>query len=237
MVKIARRAALVAVAFAAALLTAGPAVADTPPTSTPTVAPTGPSGYACLDEKAGYAASGVCQLVVVKAVAVCQQGLPWLDYEVQAQGTPNTTTTLVWGDVNGQHYTQADLPLKGTVLWPGAVLDAQGNAADWPGWTLQSDGTWVRGDEWNWVRPSVPVTFQVNPEATVTVAYPPEQAACANPPQSAVLAAEDPTSSAVLAATGSSDAQPLLLGAAGLLLVGSLFLGLRAAHRRRAATR
>ena len=32
--------------------------------------------------------------------------------------------------------------IKGTVLWPGAVLDSSGNPIDWPGLSLRSDGTW-----------------------------------------------------------------------------------------------
>ena len=217
------------------LALASPAMASSPSTSAnpSATATAGPSGYACLDQKAGYAASGVCQLVVLKAVAVCRQGAPWLDYAVEPEGTPNTTVTLVWGDPSGSHsFTQANLPLSGSVLWPGAVVDSQGNATDWPGWSLVN-GQWVQGDEWNWVRPTVPVTFQVNPEATVTVTYPPEQAPCANPPRSAVLAAEDST--AVLAATGSSDAGPIMFIAIGVLLLGSLLLGVRVAVRRRAA--
>jgi hypothetical protein len=32
--------------------------------------------------------------------------------------------------------------IKGTVLWPGAVLDSDGNPIDWPGLSQRSDGTW-----------------------------------------------------------------------------------------------
>ncbi len=231
MVKIARRAALVTVALAAALLTAGPAMAETPPaSSTPTP---GPSGYACLNQEAGYAASGVCQLVVLKADTVCRGDLPWLDYSLQAQGTPNTTATLTWGDPNGQHVTMSGLPLTGSVLWPGAVADAHGNAIDWPGWSLVN-GVWVQHDQWDWVRPSVPLTFEVNPSATITAYYPEATAPCADPPSTAVLA---DGGSAVLASTGTSDATPLMAGAAGALLLGALLLAIRAAVRRRSASR
>lgn len=236
MLRFAHRSVAVAAVLLTTLAAAGPAMAadspSTPATSSPAATP-GPSGYACLDQEGGYAASGVCQLVVLKAVAVCRQGAPWLDYAVEPQGTPDTTVTLVWGDPSGPNsVTQANLPLSGSVLWPGAVVDAQGNATDWPGWHLVN-GQWVQGDDWNWVRPTVPVTFTVNPQATVTVTYPPETAPCADPPRSEVLAAEDST--AVLAATGTSDAGPVMLVAIGVLLLGSLLLGLRVIVRRRAA--
>lgn len=236
MLRFARRSLAVAGVLLTTLAVASPAMAagsrSTPATSSPAATPA-PSGYACLEQKAGYAASGVCQLVVLKAVAVCRGNAPWLDYAVEPQGTPNTTVTLVWGDPSGPHsFTQANLPLTGSVLWPGAVVDSKGNATDWPGWSLVN-GQWVQGDEWNWVRPTVPVQFKVNPEATVTVSYPPEGAPCADPPRSEVLAAEDST--VVLAATGASDAGPVMLVAIGVLLLGSLLLGLRVIVRRRAA--
>ena len=226
MLRFAHRSVAVAAVLLTTLAIAGPAMAadspSTPATSSPAATP-GPSGYACLDQEGGYAATGVCQLVVLKAVAVCRGNAPWLDYAVEPQGTPNTTVTLVWGDPSGPHsFTQANLPLSGSVLWPGTVVDAQGNVTDWPGWRLVN-GQWVQGDDWNWVRPTVPVTFKVNP---------PEQAPCADPPRSEVLA-EDST--AVLAATGTSDAGPVMLAAIGVLLLGSLLLGLRVIVRRRAA--
>ncbi len=233
--RFARRSVVVAAVLLTTLAIAGPAMAadspSTPATSSPAATP-GPSGYACLDQEGGYAASGVCQLVVLKAVAVCRGNAPWLDYAVEPQGTPNTTVTLVWGDPSGPHsFTQANLPLTGSVLWPGAVVDSQNNATDWPGWRLV-DGQWVQGDDWNWVRPTVPVTFQVDPAATVTVTYPLEGAPCADPPRTEVLAEG---STAVLAATGTSDAGPVMLVAVGVLLLGSLLLGLRVIVRRRAA--
>lgn len=237
MLRFARRAVVAAAVLLASLIVSGPAMAAAEPT-TPVPSsstPAGPTGYACLDQENGYEASGVCQLIVVKAVAVCREGVPWLDYAVEPQGTPNTTTTIVWGDASGPHsFTQAGQPLTGSVLWPGAAVDSQGNPISWPGWVLVN-GQWVQGGPWTWVRPTVQVTFHVNPQATVTVAYPPEQAPCANPPTAQVLAAEAP-SSAALAATG-SNVGPLVLGAVAVLLVGSLLLGARARARRRAATR
>ena len=102
MTRLTRRAAAVAVLLITSVLAAGPALADDPPSS-PDTSPS-PTGYACLDEKAGYEVSGVCQLIVLKAETVCRGDVPWLDYSLEPEGTPNTTTTLVWGDESGQHW-------------------------------------------------------------------------------------------------------------------------------------
>jgi hypothetical protein len=234
----ARRSAVVVAVLLGSFVAASPAMAanrPAAPAASSSPSPTGHTGYACLDQQEGYAPSGVCQLVVVKAVAVCRDGAPWLDYAVKPEGTPNTTTTIVWGDASGPHsLTQASLPLTGSVLWPGVVRDSQGNVTDWPGWRLVN-GQWVQGDEWSWVRPTVSVTFHVSAQATVTVAYVPDQAPCANPPTAVVLA--DTGGSAVLAATGASDAEPLMLVGVGVLLLGGALLTVRALLRRRDSAR
>lgn len=235
MLRLARRTVAVATLLVATLLAAGPAFADDPATSAPATSPSpAATHWACLDEKAGYEPQGPCQLIV-DAKTVCKGDAPYLQYDVTALGTPNTTTTLVWGDENGKHYTMSDLPLHGEVLWPGAAVDADGHATDWPGWTLV-DGVWVEHDEWDWVRPQVPLTFHVNPSAQIPASYPEATAPCANPPtvQTAVLAEDD--RSAVLAMTG-SDARHLGLVAAALVVLGGLLIVARSRSRKRTAER
>ena len=106
------------------------------------------------------------------------------------------------------------------MLWPGAVPGPNGRGIDWPGWRQLSDGTWVQGDEFDWVRPTVQVLFQVNPEATVTVAYPPSSPNCLTEPvHSEVLADER------LSATGTNIVAACSWTAAALALVGTVVLG------------
>ena len=93
-----------------------------------------------------------------------------------------TSVTITFVNPSGPDIVFPNLPLSGKVLWPGAVLNASGEIVDWPGWTLQPDGTWVEGDEFSWTRPTVQILFEVNPSATVTVDYPPATSACADPP-------------------------------------------------------
>ncbi|MBD8079793.1 peptidase [Cellulosimicrobium arenosum] len=113
---------------------------------------------------------------------ICDGDVPYLRYEVDVTGTDNDTVTITWLNPDGDDVVEADLPLTGRVPWPGAVAGPDGQGIDWPGWRLEGD-TWVEGDEFDWVRPSVDVLFQVNPETVATVDYPPSSPDCAtNPP-------------------------------------------------------
>lgn len=112
----------------------------------------------------------------------CDGDVPYLRYAVTATGTENDTVTITWLNPSGDDVVQAGLPMSGRVLWPGAAVDASGAPLDWPGWRLEG-GVWVEGDEFDWVRPSVDVKLEVNPELTMTAAYPPSSPSCAtNPP-------------------------------------------------------
>ncbi|WP_051639845.1 hypothetical protein [Cellulomonas sp. URHE0023] len=144
---------------------------------------------------------------------ICDNDVPKLRYEITATGTTNTTVTITWINPGGADVVLTNQPLSGTVNWPGAV-SVNGRGVDWPGWRQLSNGTWVQGDEFDWVRPSVNVLFQVNPEATVTVAYPPSSPSCLTSPVNAVLAADGQ-----LSATG-NDPRPLLAVSTALAAVG-----------------
>ncbi|WP_166850778.1 LPXTG cell wall anchor domain-containing protein [Isoptericola sp. BMS4] len=185
---------------------------------------------------------------------VCDGDVPYLRYAVKATGTENDTVTITWIHPSGADVVQAGLPLSGRVLWPGAEVADDGTPLDWPGWRLE-DGTWVVGDEYDWVRPSVDVLFEVNPELTLTADYPPSSPDCAtNPPgqppstppepgddttpasQSTVPAAVPPGSATpqgpvALPRTG---AQVAGLAALAALLVGAGALAVGTVRRRRA---
>ncbi|GCE77171.1 peptidase [Cellulomonas biazotea] len=220
-------------ACAAALLAAS-AVLGVPAVASAAVAPSpSPSGplYGCLGDTDEYGAPLPCDLTVTLLQPVCDNDVPKLSYAVDAKGTPNTTVTITWVNPSGASVVQSGLPLTGTVLWPGAVVGPDGKGADWPGWTQLADGSWVEGDEFDWVRPSVTVNFAVNPEATMSVGYPPSSPQClTNPGGSEVLAA--PVSNQVLSATG-SEAGPLLWIGGALLVVGAGVVTVVTIQRRR----
>ncbi|MFF8345787.1 peptidase [Cellulosimicrobium sp. AB352] len=113
---------------------------------------------------------------------VCESDAAYLDYAIEVEGTDHDTATVTWINPDGESVVQSGLPLSGRLLWPGAVVDDSGRGVDWPGWRLE-DGRWVEGDEYDWVRPSVDVRFEVNPHVVVTTVYPPASPDCAtNPP-------------------------------------------------------
>ena len=170
---------------------------------------------------------------------VCDGNVPYLVYDVDVTGTPEDSVTITWLNPSGDDVVQAGLPLSGRVLWPGASVDAAGNPTGWPGWVFE-DGEWVEGGSFGWVRPTADVLFQVNPETTVSVAYPPSTPSCAtNPPGKttpASLTANAKTTAAGakvtsasaeeggLAATGATVGKVAGIGAALLLVGGGLVL-------------
>jgi LPXTG-motif cell wall-anchored protein len=142
---------------------------------------------------------------------ICDGDVPYLEYAVDAEGFDATEVRMVWDNPSGDDFVYDDLPFSGRVLWPGAVVDDEGNPLGWPGWVQEADGTWVEGGPWQWVRPSVEVTFEVNPTKTVTVDYPPSSPECAtNPPTDG------------LPETGANQVWPTLAGVA--LVLGGVAL-------------
>ncbi|WP_170023670.1 LPXTG cell wall anchor domain-containing protein [Isoptericola jiangsuensis] len=168
-----RRRAMAGTGLAVALLLggAGTAFADIDPEPSPGTS----------DDVDGYAPEPVLTVGLVDPV--CDGDVPYLRYAVSVENLedPPDTVTITWVNPGGANVVQPDLPLSGRVLWPGAVVGDDGTALDWPGWRLE-DGVWVEGDEFDWVRPSVGLEFEVNPTATATVGYPESSPACATPP-------------------------------------------------------
>ena len=135
---------------------------------------------------------GAPSLNVAVREPVCDNDVPYLRYEVQVSNSTDTTVDITWINPSGTSVVYPNQPLSGRVLWAGAFTDSQGNGTDWPGWRQLADGTWVQGDEFDWVRPQVNVQFEVNPTQVVTVAYPPSSPLCnpnpENPPRTALPA-------------------------------------------------
>jgi hypothetical protein len=170
-----RALAVLGIGAALALTGATTAAADVvEPSPTPSASPSGP----------GYEPPPALTVDVLEPI--CDGDVPYLQYSVVAEGLdePADDVTLTWVNPSGESVVQSGLPLSGRVLWPGAEVDAAGNALDWPGWHLEGD-EWVVGDEWDWVRPSVNLLFEVNPTATASVGYPESSPACATPPDTA----------------------------------------------------
>jgi uncharacterized repeat protein (TIGR01451 family)/fimbrial isopeptide formation D2 family protein len=123
------------------------------------------------------------KLTDFQVVGVCDSNKPYLAYDFTVLNLPGADkVTITFLNPGGANVVYPDQPLSGRVLWPGAVLDASGNVIDWPGWTLNPDGSWSVGDEFDWARPSVSILFEVNPSATLVATYPPASPGCTDPP-------------------------------------------------------
>ncbi|QTN39610.1 tandem-95 repeat protein [Cryomorphaceae bacterium] len=131
-------------------------------------------------------------------VPECDNDVAKLSWDINLLNFPSpgpTPLTITWADSLGNViHVDSNLALTGTVLWPGMVVDNNGNPLDWPGWILQN-GIWVPGaDGFEGLRPEAVVTFSINPSATVTLTYPPATPACGAEPPSNPIAVNDTVS-------------------------------------------
>ncbi|WP_345143006.1 HYR domain-containing protein [Flavobacterium ginsengiterrae] len=131
--------------------------------------------------------------ITVTADSFCSNNVPYVSYTVKADNfTPTNLVTIKWIDsANNVVATQTNMPLSGTVLWPGAVVDSNDNGVDWPGW-LFANGQWTEGaDGFENTRTGVTMEFSVNPTASVSVNYPQPTAQCNARPTFIIIANND----------------------------------------------
>ena len=184
----------------------------------------------------------------------CIGDAPFIRYSIVPRGfTPiSTQATLEIRDRNGNLIeTQVVDSFSGTIVWPGATVDANGNATDWPGWKLADDGvSFIPDPSDAFLREGLTIDVTVEGiTATATVSYPPSTSPCANPsngtpsattvpggtpPTTECVPGQDndanPADDCELASTGRGPGNAAILAAAALL-AGLLFLP--AARRRR----
>ena len=132
------------------------------------------------------------------AVGECDRDVPWISYDISLIDTDGQFTTAQATLVltNGEQSTSIALgalvggELSGRVLWPGASIDAEGNATGWPGWAFEN-GQWVETEgNFRWTRGAITATIEVNPSVVVPVSYPPSTPMCAaDPPRRGSAAA------------------------------------------------
>jgi len=177
----------------------------------------------------------------------CIRDAPFVSYTIVPVGfTPvDSNATLVVKTVTGTVIDTIQVTtLSGTFIWPGASVDAAGNATDWPGWTLADDGSWIPDPSDAIYREGVviDVTVEPAPTATATVGYVPATSPCANPPSvtppTTTTATcvpgqngdDNPSDDCALPTTGGSPNNLVIIGAAALL---AGLLVLTSARRRR----
>ena len=156
----------------------------------------------------------------------CVKDAPFVVYNIRPIAfvpTEPITATLTVRDVNGTLVeTLVVNSLSGSFIFPGASVDANGNATDWPGWVQTNTGDWVVDPTDQILRQGLIITVEINPTAVAQVSYAPESSVCASPPQQTTLPR-----------TGSGVSAPLQAGAV-LLVIGAI--ALIATKRRSAAT-
>lgn len=165
---------------------------------------------------------------------VCIGDAPFISYAIVPVGfTPvEQSATLVIRAADGTEVgTETVDSLSGQIIWPGASVDAAGNATDWPGWRRAADGvSWEPDPTDDLLRDglTIEVTVAGAPPATATVDYPPDDSDCANPPITPQPTTTtpcvpgqdndgDPTDDCDLSTTGGDPSNLVLIGAATLL--------------------
>ena len=132
--------------------------------------------------------------MTVSGEGICINDVPYFSYTTTANNfTPVDGLTLTWTDSNNNVVaTMTNLPLNGKVLWPGAIVDENGNGIDWPGWLLLDNGQWIEGsDGFENLRPTASVTFTLNPSQTIVANYPPSDPFCTSRPTFKIDAVDD----------------------------------------------
>src|SRR5690606_24642434 len=142
------------------------------------------------------------------ASSYCAGGVPKIDFNVvltdPAGAAGGHAASLILSDGSTTHTIPlgelVDNKLSGSLLWPGASVDANGNATGWPGWVRTGDGDWLQtAGNFAWTRGDITATLHVNPSINVALAYPTATAGCANP---TAVSASGPDADSVLATTG-----------------------------------
>jgi LPXTG-motif cell wall-anchored protein len=168
-------------------------------------------------------------LAVEALSPVCIADAPYVEYRLALTGSafPGSAKLTFRSTVQPDfEETVIVTELSGRVVYPGATVDSNGNATDWPGWKFEN-GEWKEDPSDAFLRQGLTVTFEVNPTATATVTYPPATSACAGPPApqsfpppGTVVPVPQPLPQ--LPGTGSDS--NTLVQLAGLLLAGGLLV-------------
>lgn len=105
----------------------------------------------------------------IKAESYCDKNVPYVSYTITGDNfTPTGLATINWLDsANNVVASQTNMPLNGSVTWPGIVLDNNNNRANWPGWTLLN-GQWIQTSD-GFELTTTEITMQVVLGATKTV--------------------------------------------------------------------
>jgi hypothetical protein len=117
---------------------------------------------------------------------VCLRDAPYIEVTFGDQPQfDGRTATVSFTDLDGNVVgTETATYAAGATVrfvYPGATVDAAGNAVDWPGW-MYDGSVWVHDPSDAHLREGLTVVVEVNPTARGSVSYPDAAAGCADAP-------------------------------------------------------
>jgi choice-of-anchor A domain-containing protein len=123
--------------------------------------------------------------LTVVAESKCSNNAPLLDYTV----TPNYTVSgdvvkIEWLNSDGAVVKeQNNMPLSGSILFPGAAIDKDGKGTAWPGYAYQ-DGKWVQVSDLNSTirNAGAKIRVTITPTQTISISYPASTGSCFTSP-------------------------------------------------------
>ncbi|MEO0438298.1 MAG: SdrD B-like domain-containing protein, partial [Pseudomonadota bacterium] len=146
-----------------------------------------------IDYNFGEVISGGTTTITASAGASCSNNAAFINYMVDgfAPGS-EPPVTLTFETVDGRVVAQfSNQPGAGSALWPGTVLDGEGNPSEWPGWAF-IDGVYQEVDDDRVPEIVLIITVGGN-EIPITLAYPPSTTDCAAQPPGTFAPEQIPT--------------------------------------------
>lgn len=172
--------------------------------------------------------SGGSRPAISGTAPLCTYDTPYVRYTIDPAGNPVTwPITITLRDSSGTVVgrTQATAP-SGTLAYPGATVDSNGNATGWAGWKW-SNNQWVRDDASPALHKGLTIEASTDPTASGAVGYVTDTAGCA-----ASRGGVRGVRGSQLPSTGNSVTDVVLIAGA-TTAAGAAILAL--AHRRSAA--
>ncbi len=154
------------------------------------------NGIACVDDASGLDAGHPVTLAEGQTVTctltntlneiifdvlaeVCVDNAPYVNYDVTTTLGGANNVDITWIKNDGSDEVVESLmgqTASGQLLWPGAAV-VNGVAVAWPGWSCDAQGeNCVQVDDG--LVPTMQLKFEINPESTMIVQYPPATVAC-----------------------------------------------------------
>jgi len=125
-------------------------------------------------------------LEIVDVMPLCENDTAFVDYEVEnVPSGSGTGVDIRWIAIedgsNAVIESLNNAPLSGRLLWPGTVLDGNGNPINWPGWDFVAGVGWVQVP--TNLRPTMLIEIEANNVVSEVVTYPESTPFCSPNPE------------------------------------------------------